>query len=181
MSDITITITVNGRNYNLKGIPEVAFEKFMQNTKRHFPEAGDDAWASALTEVILSFTTNEAYFLTDIPPENNLALQGVLAQVGWTFDQFHVYLLHAAKKEGALRIIAFSEKEEDKSHLGTLIVTGLKKSTFQKLESTVKVKTEVLFGTMMQAFENGTITFDPADAFVQASRPAGDTDSAPES
>lgn len=179
MSDITITITVDGKNYNLKGIPEHAFRAFANNTKRHFPDAGDDAWANAITEMILSFTTNEAYFMTDIPPANNKALDAVLERVGWTFEQLHAYLLHAAMKPDALRIVSFHEEDTKKIQLGTFIVTGLRKSTFDKLEEKTKVKAENVLGLMFQGFENGTVEFTPEDVFLQASGQESNPNSTP--
>lgn len=176
-SDITITITVDGRNYNLKGIPEHAFRAFAQNTKQHFPDAGDDAWANAITEMILSFTTNEAYFMTDIPAANNKALDDVLSKVGWTFEQLHAYLLTAAMKTDALRIVSFREEDTTKVQLGTLLVTGLRKSTFEKLEAVTNTAFERVIGLMFQGFENGVVTFTPADIFTAAGGPPGSADS----
>lgn len=173
---ITITITVNGKNFNLSGIPERAFVKFQEQTKRHFPDAGDDAWASALTEVILSFTSYTAYFMTDIPEENSKALEEVMDRVGWTFEQFHAYLLHSALKPGALKIVSFQEKEKTKHQLGTLILTGLRKSTFDKLEELTKVPVEATVGIMFQGFENGEITLTPPTVFAEAVRSGRNTD-----
>lgn len=176
-NDITITITVDGRNYNLKGIPEHAFRAFAQNTKQHFPDAGDDAWANAITEMILSFTTNEAYFMTDIPAANNKALDDVLSKVGWTFEQLHAYLLTAAMKTDALRIVSFREEDTTKVQLGTLLITGLRKSTFEKLEAVTNTAFERVIGLMFQGFENGVVTFTPADIFTAAGGPPGSVDS----
>lgn len=168
--DITITITVDGRNFNLKGIPEEAFRAFAHNTKKHFPDAGEDAWASALTEVILSFTTYESYFMTDIPEANSKALESVMSRVGWTFEQFHAYLLHSAMKQGALRIVSFEEEDKTQKQLGTIIITGIRKSTFDKLEALTHVQTEVVMGYMFRGFESGEITITPTDVFEKASR-----------
>lgn len=164
-NEVEITITVNGRNHNLQGIPEKAFLHFQENTKRHFPDAGNDAWAHALVEVILSFTTHESYFLSDIPKENSIALEEILKRVGWSFEQLHTYLLHSALKPGALRILSFHEENQERVQLGTLLVTGIRKSTFDKLEKKVEVTSEEFFGLLIQGFEKGVITVTPDDAF----------------
>lgn len=177
MPDITITIETDGRNFNLKGIPEEAFSIFVEKSKRHFPEAGDDAWASVLTDVILALTTHESYFMTDIPPDNSRALEEVFSRVGWSFEQFHAYLLHSAFKPGALRIISFHEEDNSQVQLGTLIITGLRKSTFDKLEKVTGSKTEEVMGIMFTGFEHGTITITPETFFAETSRPKQHTDS----
>lgn len=168
--NITITIETDGRNFNLKGIPEQAFLTFVEKSKQHFPDAGEDAWASVLTDVILAMTTHESYFMTDIPKENSLALEDTLARVGWSFDQFHAYLLHAAIKPGALRIVSFHEEDVAKVQTGTLIITGLRKTTFDKLEKVTGSTTESVMGLMFTGFENGQITISPETFFAEASR-----------
>lgn len=169
--DITITITVGDRNYNLEGIPEEAFKAFTERSKKHFPNDGEDAWASVITDVILSLTTREAYFMTDIPHEYDEALERVLGRIGWDFGQFHTYLLHSAANENALRVVSFQEDDKSKIQLGTVIITGLRKSTFAKIQDKVKVPIEVMLGYLMYAFENGTIQFTPESVFTEANRP----------
>lgn len=176
-NDITITIETDGRNFNLKGIPERAFLAFTEKAKRHFPDAGEDAWASVLTDVILAMTTHESYFMTDIPEENSQALEEVLGRVGWSFDQFHAYLLHSAKKDGALRIVSFHEEDVAQVQLGTLIITGLRKTTFDKLEALTKSPTEAVMGLMFKGFERGQITISPETFFAEANRSESSTDS----
>lgn len=172
MPEINITISIEGSNYNLQGIPTEAFKVFQRNAKQHFPDAGDDAWASVLTEVILALTTHEAYFMTDIIKENSIALEDVLGRVGWGFSELHAYLLHAALKPGALRIVSFHEKEKNKTQLGTFIITGLRKETLDKLESKLGASAESFMGFMFEGFENGEITVTPETAFkdMEASR-----------
>lgn len=168
--DITITITVGDRNYNLEGIPDEAFKAFAQASKKHFPDAGEDAWASVLTDVILSLTTRESYFMTDIPQEYDKALEDVLGRVGWDFSQFHAYLLHSAAKEGALRIISFHEDDKEKIQLGTVIITGLRNSTFQKVQQKLNVPIETMLGFILHALEKGNLEFTPETIFAEANR-----------
>lgn len=160
---VEVTITVNGTDHKLSGIPLEAWEAFKQQSKIHFPDAKDDAWANFISEIIVAAVSHESYILTDIPPNNSKAMDTILSQVNWTQEQFHVYLLKSALIKDALRIISFHDKKQE---FGTLVVTGIRPSTFEKIEKVTGVNVENFFGILIDGLENGDVQFTPNEAFA---------------
>lgn len=163
--EITVTIKIDGDNHRLEGIPAEAWEAFKTESKHHFPDKGDDAWAAYLSSVIMATINSSSYFMTDVPKENAKAISDILGEVGWEWENFHAYLLRAAVIPGALNFVAM---HDDKQHFGTMIITGIRPSVFDKFKNITGHSIRKIFATMMIAAENGTITFDPNTTFVDA-------------
>lgn len=173
MSQHKLTITVDdgdsGVEHSLSGIPSTAWERFRENAKAHFPKSGDDAWASFLSEVILSVSGGDAsvtYFMTDVPRENAEALDAILKQMGFTWDKFHAYLLRSALKEAHTRVIRLVEPNGDIPY-GVFIATGLKPELFAKIEQATGKSFEIVLGSILLAAQEGTLQFSPESTFVE--------------
>lgn len=160
---VEVTINIDGTDHRLSGIPTEAWEAFKQQSKIHFPDAKDDAWANFISEIIVAAVSHESYILTDIPPNNSKAMDEILKQVNWTQEQFHVYLLKAALIKDALRLVSFHDAKQE---FGTIIVTGIRPSTFEKIENTLGVPVESFLGILIDGLENGEIKFTPNEAFA---------------
>lgn len=159
-SSLTLTINEGKEGAEITGIPAEVWERFKVNAQKQFPES-TDAWAAFLSEVILSVGggTNKVmtYFLTDVPVENADALEARLAQAEWQWDEFHTYLLQAALKPKAVRVISF--KNEDGSRPpGTLIITGLRQAAFDQIEKKTGRTFEQVMGLFFHAASIGEVT-----------------------
>lgn len=166
---VTVKIHVDGQEHQLAGIPPGAWEAFKRAAAKHFPDQ-EHAWAAAITEMILSMTTDTSYFLTGVPQHMSDAMSDTLDRVGWKWDAFHTYLLKSAAIPSAFRIIAFHEPENKKQQFGTLVITGLRKTVFTKIEQAAGVKlAEEVLGKLFQGIEAGTVQIDPKDFFTQTS------------
>lgn len=165
LRNVNIGIGVDNQGTRrLSGIPEDAWEAFERNAKVHFPDAGDNAWAHMISEIIVASIGRSTFILTDIPEKNNLAFEALLKRVNWAPDQFFVYLLTAAVKNNLLRILSFIDQPQE---FGTIIITGIRPSTLNKLEQQVGVTTEDYFGLLLNAIEAGEMKVDPPDAFTK--------------
>lgn len=163
--EIIVTIKIDGDNHKLEGIPSEAWEAFKLESKHHFPDKGEDAWAAYLSSVIMSTINSSSYFMTDVPKENAAAISKLLNEIGWEWENFHAYLLRAAVIPGALNFVAL---HDDKQNFGTVVITGIRPSVFEKLKTATGHSVTKILATMMIAAEEGTITFSPDTTFVDA-------------
>lgn len=165
---IKLVIDETDEEVLLSGIPSEAWERFKQAAKKQFPKAGEDAWASFISEVIVAGsggdTESVTYFMTGVPLENATALHNLLSQIGLTWDQFHYLLLSSAVVKDNFRLVNFKGE-----HNGVFIATGLSKNTFDKIEKATGTSFEVVMGTLFVAADNGTITFSPDTTYVKPS------------
>lgn len=160
MKEYVFTLDVDSLGKQvLSGIPLDAWLAFVEQSKVHFPDAGDDAPFMFISEIIVAALTHSSYILTGIPEEISKALDRVVQQVNWTHDQFHVYLLKSAHY-GKLRLVSFTEPGT-KQEFGTVIITGVKQSTFDKIEKTAGVPVESFFGILINGIENGEMEVSP--------------------
>ena len=165
--DITITIQVDGEDHRLEGIPSDVWKSFQEKAKEHFPNSGDDAWASHLSEVIVATVSKYSYFMTDVPKENADAIHAILQQVNWNWEQFHVYLLKSAILKDNFRIISFHNKDDKENQsFGTLVATGINPIAFSKLEKTTGHSFEKIMATILIGATEGTLTFDEHTTFI---------------
>lgn len=156
MKEVTVTITIDGVNHKIEGIPAVAWEAFKREAKVHFPKSGEDAWAAAISEMIVSMIGGESrtYFLTEIPLPFAEAYERKLDQVKWKPDQFLSYLLRSAYKD-QMKIVSFTNKDQ---LFGTLVITGIDPVAFEKIEEIAKHKTEDIFATVFLAAAKGEVS-----------------------
>lgn len=169
---VEIQVHEEGEIHRLTGIPDVAWERFRTAAKKHFPKAGEDAWAQFISEVIVAGSGGAdavTYFMTDVPRENAEAMEKILQNVGWSWDKFHAYLLRAVVQPGQVRLISFGETGQPDRY-GTLIATGLKAETFEKLEAITKVSFERMIATILLAAAEGTLRFTPDAQFVEPTK-----------
>ena len=169
---VEIQVDDDGEVHKLSGIPDVAWERFTKAAKKHFPKAGDDAWAQFLSEVIIAGSGGAdtvTYFMTDVPKENAEAMEGMLNNVGWSWDKFHAYMLRAVVQPGQFRLVSFGETGQPDRY-GTFIATGLKAETFSKLEAITKVSFERMMATVLLAAAEGTLRFTPDAQFVEPTK-----------
>lgn len=163
--EITVTIKIDGDNHHLEGIPLEAWEAFKTESKHHFPEKGDDAWAAYISSVIMATINSSSYFMTDVPRENAAAMTAALNEVGWEWENFHAYLLRAAVIPGALNIISL---HDNKQNFGTVVITGIRDSVFKKLQDATGHSIRKILATFILAAEQGSITFAPETTFIDA-------------
>ena len=168
---IDITVSESGDTHKLSGIPDIAWTKFSEAAKKHFPDAGEDAWARFLSEVIVAGSGGAdtvTYFMTDVPRDHAEAIEAILRQVGWSWDGFHAYLLRSAFKPSHFRIVSLSDTGKP-DFMGTFIATGLKPEVFSNIEKSTGVSFERIMGTILLACSEGTLRFTPDSAFIEPS------------
>lgn len=142
----------------MSGIPEDVWQTYVKEAKIHYPDAGEDAPFRLIADLIVSTISHEVYVLTGIPPEVSQALDTRLEAVGWNHDQFHVYLLRSAAKRDMFRLVSFGG---DPQQFGTILVTGLRKSTFDNIEKVSGVSVEDFLGLLLNGIENGEMEISP--------------------
>lgn len=165
---ITLGISETDDQISIQGIPDEVWKQFKTNAKAQFPDSGEDAWASYLSEVIVSGSKNSdtvTYFMTGVPRDNAKALEILLAQTKFTWDQFHAYLLHSAIKKDNFRLIRFHNGNQ---HDGVFIATGLDIKAFKKIEEATEKTFEQVMATFINAATNGTITFSPDTTYLES-------------
>lgn len=166
---LDIGVNETGDVHKIDGIPDIAWKKFAAAAKIHFPDAGEDAWARFLSEVIVAGSGGAdtvSFFMTDVPREYAEDLANIFDQVRWSWDRFHAYLLRSAHEPGMLRLISLSDTGKQ-DHMGTFIATGLKRETFDKMEAATGVSFERIMGTLLLACAEGTLTFQPDAKFIE--------------
>jgi hypothetical protein len=169
---VEIQVNEDGETHRLSGIPDVAWERFTKAAEKHFPKAGKDAWAQFLSEVIVAGSGGAdavTYFMTDVPRANAEAMEKLLANVGWSWDKFHAYLLRAVAIDNSCRLIAFGETGQPDRY-GTLIITGIKQEAWANLERVSGTSVERLMATFMLAATEGTLRFSPDADFAKPTK-----------
>lgn len=164
MKEYVFTVDVDSMGKQvLSGIPLDAWLAFVEQAKRHYPDAGDDAPFMFISDVIVAALTHDSFVLTGIPPEISKAMDNIVNQVNWTLDQWFVYSLRSAAK-GQFRMVSFTEPGTPQQ-FGTVMITGVKQSTFDKIEKLTGVPVESFFGMFLNGIENGEMTVSPDDVF----------------
>lgn len=165
MKEVTVTVTIDGVNHKIEGIPPVAWEAFKREAQVHFPKSGEDAWAAAISEMIVSMVGGDTrtYFLTEIPLPIAEAYEKKLDQVKWKPDNFLSYLLRAAYKDEIKLINFIPEKDQ---LYGTLIITGIDPVAFDKIEEVAEHRTEDVFASVFLAAVKGTVSIT-ADTYAK--------------
>lgn len=147
---------------SIEGIPEEVWKKFKEHAAKQFPSVPvEDAWAHWLSEAIMAIGGGNgkvtSILMTDVPIDNADAVERVLAQAEWTWDQFHAYLLRAAIHPGMVRIINFNDQPQN---FGTFIATGLKPETFGKLRFHTGHEPEQVLAAIFDGAAHGSIKFE---------------------
>lgn len=160
MKEYVFTVDVDSLGKQvLSGIPLDAWLAFVEQSKVHFPDAGEDAPFMFISEIIVAALTHESFVLTGIPPETSKAMDAIVNQVNWTLDQWFVYNLRSAAK-GQFRMVSFTEPGTPQE-FGTITITGVKQSTFDKIEKMAGVPVESFFGILINGIENGEMEVSP--------------------
>lgn len=168
-SSITIRVSVEGDNgpFVLEDIPETAWKQFEEKAKAHFPKS-QDPWASAITEFIIALGGGDGnrrtFIMTDVPNDMAKAMDDKLAEVDWTWDRLHAYLLKAVSAD-QLKIIAMQSSPQN---FGTVLITGIDPDMFdrmQKLHPNLTV--ERYMGTLIPMLTYGELSIDPETKFAE--------------
>ncbi len=151
----------------IEGIPAEAWDRFKSAAALQFPDAGEDAWARFLSEVVMAGAGGDndfvTYFMTSVPLEYATALHNILNQVKFSWDKFHAYLLHSAVKNDNFRIVRF----HDTGNMGTFVAVGLDPQLYSKVEEATGKSFEIVMATVLAAAANGTITFSPETTYLE--------------
>lgn len=168
MQEVTLTVSdTNGRDYSIKGFPASVMDDLVKRiAPKHFPNS-PEPWATYISEAIFAAVGggSRTYFLTDVPDEVAQAMDNLLAQVGWKWDNLHSYLLRAAYGN-KIRLISFRGKEGEEQEFGTVIITGVKQGAFDKVALATgreDINFERMMATFMEAITEGNIKFTPKD------------------
>lgn len=161
----TLRVNEGPEGASIDDIPQDEWNRFMENSKLHFPKEGDNAWAAVLSEVIFAIAGGNdktvTTFMTDIPRANADAIADVLEQVGLTWDRFHAYMLNAALKPGHIQIANFPDRPEQ---MGMLLILGIRPHVFAHIEQSVQMTLPQLVAGIINAADNGgkiTFSADP--------------------
>ncbi len=170
---LRIVVDENEDGGTVEGIPAEAWNRFRDAAKRQFPDAGDDAWARFLSEVIMAGAGGDdnfvTYFMTSVPIEYARALHEELNHVQFSWDKFHAYLLHSAVKQGNFRMVRF----HDTANMGTFIGVGLDPKMFDKVQEVTGKPFEIVMATLFAAASNGTLKFADDNAWLEPTTVAG--------
>lgn len=152
----TLRVNEGPEGASIDDIPQQIWDRFLENSKQHFPKEGENAWAAVLSEVIFAIAGGNdktvTTFMTDIPRANADAIEDVLAQVNLTWDRFHAYMLNAALKPGHIQLANFPDKPEQ---MGMLIILGIRPFVFQHIEQSVNMTLTQLVAGIINAADNG--------------------------
>lgn len=153
----------------IEGIPSEAWDRFRAAAKLQFPDAGEDAWARFLSEVVIAGAGGDdklvTYFMTGVPIQYAQAVHTLLENVQFTWDKFHAYLLHASIIPDNVRMVRFHNDEQ--KNTGVFMAFGLDKNAFAKVEDATGRSFETVMATLLGAAAVGTLTFSPETTFLE--------------
>lgn len=163
---VKVIVDDNEESSSIEGIPTEAWLRFKEASKLQFPEAGEDAWARFLSEVIMAGAGGDknfvTYFMTSVPLKFAESIHAVLDQVKFTWDKFHAYLLHSASKPNNMRVVRFHGEDT-----GTFVIAGVDPAAFDKIEKATGRSFENVMATLFAAAADGTITFAPENTYLE--------------
>lgn len=165
--ELKVIVDDNEGGGTIEGIPPEAWARFKNAAKVQFPDAGDDAWARFLSEVIMAGAGGDdkfvTYFMTSVPLEYATALHSILNQVQFSWDKFHAYLLHSAAKQDNFRVVRF----HDTDHMGTFLALGIDPVLYTKVQEATGKSFEIVMATFLAAAANGTLKFSPEATYLE--------------